>query len=188
MIRRLLEKDPVIMAVKNETALRRALEYDGKIVFLLYGTLPRLETVVRRVLGAGKMPFVHVELVDGIKPDAGLADFFSETFGTKCGIITTHTALVKRAYELKVPVIQRIFAVDSRSLHQGFESLKEVLPDALEVIPGVVPVAIQYFHERFPDLVIIAGGLIRSRQSMYDVISMGGVGVSTTDVSFWEAG
>ena len=188
MIRTLLEEDPVIMAVKNEKTLHDALESDGKIVFLLYGTLPRLEVIVRRVLGAGKMPFVHVELVDGLRPDAGLADYFAEVFGSECGIITTHTALVTRARALGVPVIQRVFAVDKRSLEQGLESLKETLPDALEVIPGVVPSAIRYFHERFPELAIIAGGLIRTKKSMYDVITSGGVGVSTTDLSFWEVG
>ncbi len=188
MIRTLLEEDPVIMAVKNEKALHDALESDGKIVFLLYGTLPRLEVIVRRILGAGKMPFVHVELVDGLKPDAGLADYFADVFGSECGVITTHTALVARARALGVPVIQRVFAVDRRSLEQGEESLRVVLPDALEIIPGVVPSAIRYFHERFPELAIIAGGLIRSKKSMYDVMTSGGVGVSTTDVSFWEVG
>ena len=179
--------NPVILSVKNQQMLQLALNKPNPLVFLLFGNLSNLEELAHRLLDAGKFPFVHVELISGLVSGPVVADFFLDRFGGKCGIITTRYSLTARAKEIGVPVIQRVFVLDSLSLEQSKEKLEKQLPDAVEIIPGIVPKAISYFHEAFPTLPIIAGGLITEKQEMYAVIEHGGMGVSTTNKNLWNA-
>ena len=54
-IKELLMDAPIIAAVKDDAGLRRALESDCKVIFLLYGTIVNIDALVRDVQGRGKL-------------------------------------------------------------------------------------------------------------------------------------
>lgn len=64
----LLERTPVIPAVKEPETLDLALAHDGAAVFLLCGDILNIAGLVDRVHRAGKQAVVHGDLVAGLAP------------------------------------------------------------------------------------------------------------------------
>ena len=64
----LLERTPVIPAVKEPETLDRALCHDGAAVFLLCGDILNIGELVDRVHRAGKQAVIHADLIAGLAP------------------------------------------------------------------------------------------------------------------------
>ena len=64
----LLERTPVIPAVKEPETLDRALCHDGAAVFLLCGDILNIGELVDRVHRAGKQAVIHGDLIAGLAP------------------------------------------------------------------------------------------------------------------------
>ncbi len=178
----LLSDAPVIAAVKNEEGLRKALESDCRIVFILYGTLMNISTLVDRVVDAEKYALVHLDLVDGISTKRDVVvDFICECTRAH-GVISTRPALVRRAKARGLIAIQRFFLLDSLAfnnvLRQGAEG------DAIDILPGTMPKIIRRLaaQVRCP---IIASGLISDKEDIIAALSAGASAVSTTNEALW---
>ena len=61
-----LLSEPVVAAVKTESALTAALASPCSTIFLLASTLVNVEGMVQRIRQAGKLAVVHIDLVDGL--------------------------------------------------------------------------------------------------------------------------
>ena len=106
-----LAECPVIAAVKNEVQLENALRSECEVVFLLFGDLLNVAELTERVREAGKFPVVHLDLVNGLSPRDIAVDFIAKT--TRAGgIISTRPALVRRAKELGLFTVLRVFVID----------------------------------------------------------------------------
>ena len=92
----LLQESPVIAAVKYEDGLQRALKCDIHIVFVLFGTICNIDSIVARVKAAGKLAFVHLDLIEGLAPKDVAVDFLKKTAAPD-GIISTKPSLLKHA-------------------------------------------------------------------------------------------
>lgn len=129
---------PVIAAVKNEAQLENALRSECEVVFLLFGDLLNVAELTERVRAAGKFPVVHLDLVNGLSPRDIAVDFIAKT--TRAGgIISTRPALVRRAKELGLFTVLRVFVIDSMALENLARDRLNVEPDVLEILPGVMP-------------------------------------------------
>lgn len=62
----ILEDCPVIAAIKDEEGLKKSLELDSQIIFLLFGDICTVERYVDMAKGAGKTVFVHMDLIVGL--------------------------------------------------------------------------------------------------------------------------
>ena len=62
-----LENSPVIAAVKDDDGLKKCLETDSSIVFILYGDICNIPQIVETVKSAGKIAMVHVDLTDSAR-------------------------------------------------------------------------------------------------------------------------
>lgn len=111
----LLAAGPVIAAVKDEEGLAQALESDVSVLFLLYGDILTIRDTAERVREAGKRVFVHLDLIDGLAAREISADFVARSTSAD-GVISTKAALTRRARELGLVAIQRIFLLDSMAL------------------------------------------------------------------------
>lgn len=89
-----------------------------------------------------KKVFVHIDMVSGISSSPVIVDYIKEEFNLD-GILTTKSNIVKRALELKLNVVQRFFFIDSMSLENAIENLKKVKPQAIEIMPGILPKVIK---------------------------------------------
>ena len=93
--------------------------------------------------------------------------------------------LLKRAGELGLMTIQRLFVMDSASLRHGVNLLRTTRRDMLEVLPGLVPKAITQLRGAVGKP-IIAGGMITERAEVEQALAAGAAGVSTSVEALWR--
>ena len=134
----LLAAGPVIAAVKDEEGLAQALESDVSVLVLLYGDILTIRDTAARVREAGKRVFVHLDLIDGLAAREISADFVARSTSAD-GVISTKAALTRRARELGLVAIQRIFLLDSMALKNVERHFSRESADLVEVLPGLMP-------------------------------------------------
>lgn len=91
---------------------------------------------------AGKVPFVHADLIDGLSAREVAVDFIAAQ-PAAAGIISTKPALIRRARELGLCAVQRFFVLDSIALENLKRQLENTRPDSIEILPGVMPKVIR---------------------------------------------
>ena len=179
----LLEESPVIAAVKNEEGFSRALASECQIVFLLFGSICDIAQLVEQAKEKGKIVIVHVDLVAGLNSKEVAVDFIRKNTCAD-GIISTKAPLVKRARELGFFCIQRAFVVDSIALATLRKQLESFRPDAVEIMPGVMPRVLKIIRG-YTGMSVIAGGLLSDKKDMMAAFSAGADAVSTTKEELW---
>lgn len=183
-LKEVLIENPVIAAIRNDSDLEKSVLSSASIVFVLYGDILSIKDICSRLKKSGKLVFIHLDLIDGLRGDQAGLRFIKESVKTD-GIISTKASNIKYANHLNLYAIQRMFAIDSLSLKTGIRSIHETNPTAVEVMPGVANKIISVIEKeiRVP---IIAGGLITNKKDVIDSLSAGAVAVSTTDSKLWN--
>ena len=176
--------NPIIPAVKDEKTLEEALKTDNEIIFILTSTITNVAGMVGNIKDAGKTAFIHFDLVEGLARSVYALDYLSENTRTD-GIITTRTNLVKSARERKIFVIQRFFILDSLSVESAFRAIKEHKPDAIEILPGLMPKIIKKFSES-TSMPVITGGLVTDREDIISALDAGACSISSTNHNIWK--
>lgn len=183
-IEELLIENPVIAAIRSKEDLKRAMESKSLITFVLYGNIMNIRDTCLSLKQSGKIVFIHVDMIDGLKGDyAGLE--FIKKFVEPAGIITTKPANIRYAKQLQMYAIQRIFAIDSLSLKTGIKSIQDTSPNAVEVMPGVSGKIIKKLKQGINEPVI-AGGLIDTKSDIMEALSQGALAISTTSKKLWN--
>lgn len=174
----------IITAIKNEAGLKKCLEVDGSIVFVLYGDVCSIEAIVDRIHKAGKLAMIHIDLINGLSMKEISVDFIKNVVKAD-GIISTRPALIKRAKELNLFTVLRFFVIDSMALSNIYKQCNQVHPDCIEVLPGVMPKIFKKItaSERTP---VIAGGLISDKEDVVQALDAGAIAVSSTNEGVWE--
>lgn len=180
----LLADGPVIAAVKDDEGLAAALNSDVSVVFLLYGDLLSLGTLVQRIHDAGKVVFVHLDLVEGLAAREISVDFVAKHTAAD-GVLSTKAALTRRAKELGLAAIQRFFLLDSMAIKNIEKQLPLGASDLIEVLPGLMPKIIRQVVS-LAGRPVIAGGLITDKDDVTRALSAGAVAVSSTNAAVWE--
>ncbi|MBQ4573728.1 MAG: glycerol-3-phosphate responsive antiterminator [Clostridia bacterium] len=180
-----LSDSPVIAAVKNEEQLSFALASECETVFLLCGDILNIGSLCARVREADKHPIVHLDLVNGLAPREIAVDFIRQTTCAE-GIISTKPPLIRRAKELGLFTVLRVFVIDSRALEAIERERSLVEPDVIEILPGVMPDIIRKISGMTPTP-LIAGGLISTKQEIMAALGAGAIAVSTTNRESWQA-
>lgn len=180
----LLLDSPIIAAVKDDAGLKKALDSECQVIFLLYGTIVSVDALVRQVHGRSKVCFVHIDLVEGLNNREIAVDGLVRLCHPD-GIISTRAPMIRRAQQLGLIAIQRVFLLDSLSLKGLLTQLDSNHPDFIEVLPGVIPAVIKEVTER-TSTPLIAGGLIRSKQDVIQAFQAGAIAVSTSCQTVWQ--
>ncbi len=181
----LLEANPVIAAVKDHEGLKLCCEReDIKVVFVLFGDICSIGGIVKSIKNAGKIAMVHVDLITGLSSKEVAVDFLKEFTHTD-GVISTRPAIIKRAGKLSMQTILRVFAIDSMAFENIERQLEGARPDAIEILPGLMPKVIRKVCKmvRIP---VIAGGLISEKEDVVSALEAGALAVSTTNPGVWE--
>lgn len=183
-IKEILERNPIIPAVKNDMYLKEAMESGSEIVFVIMSNLINIKNIVENLKNSGKIVFVHVDMIDGLSSSNYGVEYL-RTHTNIDGIITTKHNIVNFAKKNGICVIQRFFILDSFSFKNTVTHIRENKPDAVEILPGVMPKIIK----RICNLVnvpVITGGLIDEKEDIINALGVGAVGISTTDKSIWD--
>lgn len=182
-IRERLEDCPVIAAVKDEEGLQECLKTDCGIVFVLYGDIMNIASIVERIKAQNKLAMVHMDLIAGLGSKEISVDFIRSTTQAD-GILSTKPALIRRAGELKLYTVMRFFVIDSMALENIQRQCEQARPDCIEILPGVMPKAIRRIV-RAARQPVIAGGLITDKEDVMAALDAGAVSISTTKRELW---
>lgn len=177
-------KNPIIAAVKNLDNLDVALNSDCNVIFLLCGSIFNIKDAVEKVKKSKKMIFVHIDLLDGFSKDAVALKYISEEIKPD-GIISTKNSQLKAAKSLGLLTVQRIFIIDSLSIDTAVKASQMIEPDAIEIMPGIMPRITKQLSSTL-SVPVIVGGLISQTDEVENAIKNGAVGVSSSDKLLWE--
>ena len=177
------EDCPVVAAIKDEEGLKKCLESDIRIVFVLYGDICSISEIVARLKQAGKIVIIHLDLIGGLSSkEIAVTYIRSVTHGD--GIISTKPAVIRRAKEEGMFAVMRFFVIDSIAFDSIQKQTENVRPDMIEILPGVMPKVIKKIcsQSRVP---VIAGGLISGKEDIMAALGAGAVSISTTNQKVW---
>ena len=181
--REALEDSPIIAAIKDEGGLKKCLESDSRIVFILYGDICNIADIVKKVKDAGKLALVHLDLIVGLSAKEIAVDFIRK-YTAADGIISTKPAIVRRAGELGLASILRVFVIDSMAYENIDKQVKSARPDVIEVLPALMPKVVRKIC-RISQTPIIAGGLVADKEYVMLLLQAGVVSVSSTNQDIW---
>ena len=179
-----IEDNPIIAAVNNLEKLDFAIQSPCEIIFLLTGSIFNLKEIVEKVKKADMDIYVHIHLIEGFSRDTVALKYISEKIKPD-GIITTKSNLIKKAKNMNIFAIQRLFMLDSLSLETGINSVYSTRPDAIEIMPGIMPKIIKRVHDK-TRIPVIAGGLISDKEDVIGCLKAGAVGISTSKEEIWD--
>ncbi|HJD39820.1 MAG TPA: glycerol-3-phosphate responsive antiterminator [Candidatus Blautia stercoripullorum] len=186
MDRRILEtfEDcPVIAAIKDEEGLRKCLESDIPIVFVLYGDICNIHDIVGRLKQAGKIVIIHLDLVTGLSSkEIAVTYLHAVTHGD--GIISTKPGIIRKAKEEGMLAIMRFFVIDSIAFESIQKQVENVHPDMIEILPGLMPKVIKKICGK-SHIPVIAGGLITDKEDIMAALGAGAISISTTNQKVW---
>ena len=178
-----LKSKPVITSIVSDSDLEPVLRTTSNIVFLLTGNIFTLKGITERVQDAGKLMFVHLDLMEGLGKDTESVRYLAEIIKVD-GIVTTRSNIIMAAQKCGLITIQRLFVFDSVSL--DIRIIKSSRPDAIEVLPGIVVPRVMGRLRQEIDLPVIAGGLISDLDDLKCVLDHGAIGVSTSSKVLWK--
>lgn len=178
---RVLDDSPMIAACKNDEGLERALASECTAVYLLYGNVCTIPGLVQRIKNAGKMAFVHVDLIDGLSNRDIAVDFVRQSTQTD-GIITTRPNLIRRGRDLGLITIQRFFLLDSIAFENVIRQASQA--DVVEILPATMPKIIRRLVGQIRQP-LIASGLISDKEDIMSALGAGALAVSATTPDLW---
>lgn len=179
-----LNTNPVISAVKDLEKLDEALNSDCEIIFLLCGNIFNLKEIVEKAKAKGKFIFIHIDLIDGFSRDATALSYIHEKIQPD-GIISTKNSQLKTAKQLGLLTVQRLFVIDSLSMETAVKASASINPDAVEIMPGIMPRITKKLSAQL-DIPVIVGGLISEKEDISNALASGAKGVSTSDMNLWK--
>lgn len=180
----ILSENPIIAAVKDDEGLEKAITTDCKMIFLLYGTICNLPSLVEKVKSSGKLAIVHVDLVTGLASKEISVTFVKEQTNAD-GIISTKPALVKSASEQGLIAVQRFFLIDSLAMENCYKYMNAGFADMIEIMPATMPKIIKKLAPKCP-VPLIAGGLISDKEDIVLALQAGAMGISATNQATWN--
>ncbi|ERI91724.1 glycerol-3-phosphate responsive antiterminator [Clostridiales bacterium oral taxon 876 str. F0540] len=179
-----LIENPVIAAIRNDNDLDKAIMSNAEVVFVLYGNLMNIKYICDKLKASEKIVFVHLDMIEGLRGDTFGIEYIKK-YADPYGIITTKPTNIRHAKQFGLCTIQRIFIIDSLSLETGIKNIREVTPDAVEVMPGIASKIINIIENKVK-VPIIAGGLINNKKDVLEALSSGAVAISTSGSELWN--
>ncbi len=183
-LKTLLAQNRRIAAVKSEAGLNESLKTDCRVIFILYGNVMNICDIVQRVKAAGKLAFVHIDLIEGLSAKEIAVEFIADNTGAD-GIISTKQPLIKSAATHGLLTVQRFFLIDSLALDNLKKQLKGGMMDVVEILPGCCTKMISQIVA-MTDLPVIASGLLSDEEDVRLALEAGATAVSGTDSSLWK--
>lgn len=182
-----LRNKPVITSLVNREELPKILRSTSNIVFILSADILSIDSIVSQIKEAGKLSFVHFDLIDGIGKDKMGVAYLAEKVGID-GIVTTKNSIIAEGKKYDLITVQRLFVFDSVSLDNGIKMSKQSQPDAIELLPGMVCTKADIMRRIRDELhvPVIAGGLINELNELKAALTSGVIGVSTSSLLLWE--
>lgn len=172
-----------IASVKYNKHLEKVFENKVSGVFLLTGNISVIKRYVDLYLSNGLFVFIHLEKIGGLQSDREGLEYIAN-YIKPTGVISTKSSTLRMAKKLGLLTVQRLFLVDSDALRKGLETCEEFRPDAIELMPGLLPKMIERVKKE-TNIPLITGGLISTPEEMKEPIHKGAIAVSIGNPTLW---
>jgi glycerol uptake operon antiterminator len=181
----IIENNPIIAAVKDMSGLKKCAESDVKVIFILFGDVCNIDQIINEVKKEDNIVMVHMDLLVGLSGKEVAVDFI-KAHTRADGIITTKQPLIQRAKEVGLYTVLRYFVIDSMALVniEKQNCSYGMLPDVIEILPGVMPKVIKKIC-KISKVPVIAGGLISDKEDVMAALGSGALSISTSDPAVW---
>ena len=178
-----LKENPLIAAA-NSQDLKLVSTSNVGSVLLMYAKLSELMSEEWKIYRDKKPLLIHMDLLEGLSSSREAISFI-DTYVKPYGIVSTKSSILRAAKKKNIITIQRNFLIDTKSLENSITSIKENNPDAVEIMPGIVPSIVERIRE-YVDKPIILGGLISSKEEIINALNSGADGVSFGKKELWN--
>lgn len=178
-----LEDFPIIAGIRDDQDLEECLKTECQNVFILYGNILNICSIVDRITQAGKYAYVHMDMIEGLASKEISVEYI-KNHTSAVGIISTKSALIRKAKELNLFAIQRFFMLDSLAVKNVKKQIEQTRPDFIEILPGLMPSVIASVKKEIGHHVI-AGGLISQKEDIINALNAGATAISTTHSQLW---
>ncbi|KON90035.1 hypothetical protein AF332_26640 [Sporosarcina globispora] len=179
----LMKNNPIIAAVRDVSLIKKAVLSPVETIFLMTGDIFSIEHCVEESRKYHKSIFLHVDLIKGIANDREGIKYLSQKVKPN-GIVSTKNQLIQAAKKEGLLAIQHLFMLDTQAYENGIRNVSNVQPDAIEIMPGLMPRIIQELYEKI-DCPIITAGLIKHPNEIRKVIEAGAQGVAIGEPELW---
>ena len=179
----ILQENPVIASVKDEAGTRSALRSDCKIVFLLYGSVLNIASIVDVLKKHGKMVFVDVDLLEGFASKEIVVTYLKMHTAAD-GVLSSKAFMVKAAKEQGLFAVHRLFLIDSMSYQNARKQVRISKADCIEILPGCMPRVISWLLEDVT-VPLIAGGLVCDKDDVVAALKAGATAVASSNENVW---
>ena len=100
-------------------------------------------------------------------------------------IISTKNNLLKAAKSFGMLTVQRVFLIDSLSIGTAIKASQMINPDAVEIMPGIMPRITKQISSSL-EVPVIVGGLFSYVEEINLALENGALGVSTSSKLLWR--
>lgn len=173
----------ILPAVRSMKDFEKLIGSEYKEIVVLDIHIGHLESHIKTFKSHGFEIYLHLDLIKGLSIDTSALEYIHQKF-KPTGIVTTRGRVIRRAKALGIKTILRVFIIDSSAIEKSIALVNQTEPDAIEVLPGVVPKIVRLFSRDLP-VDVIAGGLIDSKEEVDDAIEAGAQYVTTSNRTLW---
>jgi glycerol uptake operon antiterminator len=179
-----LAESPCCAAITSDVYVEAALASAVSTLFILRGDGLELKPLVRRIHATGKLVAVHLDLVDGLRPDRTAITWLARA-GVDA-VISSHGQLMPAIRRERMVAIHRLLLVRRSLLDSGLSAVTRSGADIVEVLPGVIlPDVISLLPHL--DVPLLAGGFIRTEAEARAALAAGATAVTTSTETLWGA-
>ncbi|WP_010274368.1 glycerol-3-phosphate responsive antiterminator [Paenibacillus senegalensis] len=186
---RLLHKiggHPIIAAVRQMGDLNDALHSTVDNLFFMGGAVKEIVDSVRLTKQAGKGAFVHIDLIRGLSStDRESVEWIAEFAGAD-GIVTPKAHLIKEAKRCGLYGILHLFVLDSGALDNGLKLTRQLEPDGIELMPGIIDKITRTFASELEKTPVVASGLIQTETEASAALAAGATSLSVSNKALWN--
>lgn len=176
-------RERVIAAIADLQNVVVAMESEVQTVFLLHADIGELERAVHVLRAHGKNVFIHFDMVEGLASTPAGLELLATLFPFD-GVITTKGSIIQKGKRLGLVTIQRVFMIDSRSISTALGAVEKFKPDAIELMPGLLPKVVQSIHDHV-DPLIITGGMLSTPEEVEMMLATPAVAISASATALW---
>ncbi|MFC5653232.1 glycerol-3-phosphate responsive antiterminator [Paenibacillus solisilvae] len=178
-----LETNPVIAAVRDVKLIEKAVRSPVKVIFLMTGDIFTINHCVETAQAREKIIFLHVDLIKGIASDKEGVKYLAEKVKPD-GIVSTKSHLIQSAKKEGLLAVKHLFLLDSHAFETGIGNVLELNPDAIELMPGLMPRIIRETSKAVA-CPVIAAGLIKSSKEAQEALNAGAKAVAVGAPELW---
>lgn len=179
-----LDENPIICSIKNESDLDIVIKNNCKIIFVLYGNIVNINSIVNKLHEHNKIVFVNVDLIEGFSSKEIVLEYLKKYTNIN-GIISAKASLIKSANAFGFLTIHRMFIIDSFSFSNIQKQINISKPTCIEVLPGCMPKVLSWIQAK-TSIPLIASGLVCEKDDVVAALGAGCVAISSTNHNVWN--